>query len=74
MADKRLTREQADKLVEQIGPMMLYLGRLQRRMEVVGMQNNELYPLVAKTYNAIHELRMAVHYQGVGHGVGRTTD
>jgi hypothetical protein len=35
--------------------------------------SDELYALTAKTYDAMHELRMTIHYQSVGHGVGRAS-
>jgi hypothetical protein len=67
-----LTREQAEALKAKLTPILNYLGRLQQRMIRRGFP--PIDPLlcdVCRAHDAIHALRMNLHYLSVGHGVGR---
>ena len=40
-------------------------------MDKTGLQNDELYALVEKAYDALHHLNVELHYRNVGHGCGK---
>jgi hypothetical protein len=70
MEPKAITREQAQILVEQVRRQLCYLRRLQERMVKAGMQNDPLFAVVSKAYDAIHELSVKLHYRTCKSGVG----
>jgi len=57
-----LTREQTDKLLDDLTPMLSYLTRLSARMNKRGMGTEPLAASVCKAQHAMQELRMALHY------------
>ena len=65
-----VTKEQAKKLSQGLYPVQNYLYRLRRRMEQVGSPlTDPLFRLVDAAYDAVHRLRIHVHYttcDGVG--------
>ena len=65
-----VTKGQAKKLSQGLYPVQNYLYRLRRRMEQVGFPlTDPLYALVDAAYDAVHRLRIHVHYttcDGVG--------
>ena len=69
----RLTPDQARKIHDALGPATGYLWRLVERMcETDGrLRDPELYRLVTAARNAMHALTVELHYQAVGHRVGR---
>jgi hypothetical protein len=70
MAEDRITQQQADELVSNMGPMLAFFGRLQRRMEQTGKTNDELYTLAVKAYDSVHALRVGLHYRSCGKNIG----
>jgi hypothetical protein len=69
----RLTTDQARKIHDALGPATGYLWRLVERMckTDLRLRDPELYRLVTAARNAMHALTVELHYQSVGHGVGR---
>jgi hypothetical protein len=58
-----LSREQIDRLSQQIGPMLRYLHQLQGRMDKVGfVPSDKLYRLVGEAFDAVHRLSVELHY------------
>jgi hypothetical protein len=67
----RLTKTQAAALNERIGPMMNYLYRCRERLSKRGfLLTSPLYKAVDAAYDALHSLRVMLHYDSIGHGVG----
>ena len=61
----RLTQDQAQKLLERVGPMLRYLGKLGDRMGKAGFHpGDQLRIDVERAYGAVHALRMSLHYEG----------
>lgn len=72
MDSSRLTLQQARQLQAQIRRELEYLGKLRRRMEVLGFPPSDpLYAATMQAYNAVHELHVRCHYAGCASGVGR---
>jgi hypothetical protein len=72
MRSDDLTREQAEAIKAKLTPMLSYLGRLQQRMIRRGFPLvDPLLCDVCSAYDAMHKLRVHVHYLTVKHGVGR---
>jgi hypothetical protein len=69
----RLTTDQARKIHDTLAPTVGYLWRLVDRMCATDLRlrDPELYRLVAAALDAMHALTVELHYQSVGHGVGR---
>lgn len=71
MRSEDLTREQSEAIKAQLTPMLRYLGRMKDRMKRRRFPPTDpLWRDVCGPYDAIHGLRMSVHYLSVGHGVG----
>jgi len=71
MDSSNLTREQARVLKNKIGPMLAYLGRLNKRMTFKGFPREDpLLRLTAKAEMASHERHVATHYLACGDVVG----
>jgi hypothetical protein len=66
-----LERCQAQKLNENVRPILKYLGRLKTRMEKTGPHNGKLYKLVDQAYNAVHALSVDLHHLSCPGGVYR---
>jgi hypothetical protein len=61
-----LTAEQLDKLSAAIGPHLGYLHKLRERMDKIGfVPDDKLRKLVEAAYNAMHSLRVEIHYMAV---------
>jgi hypothetical protein len=68
----RLTTSQARAFCQQIGPIAGYLSRCTQRLDTRGFDPNcEFYTAVAYAYDAVHKLLITLHYDSIGHGVGR---
>jgi hypothetical protein len=69
----RLTTDQARKVHDSLAPTVGYLWRLvERNCETdLRLRDPELYRLLVTAQNAMHSLTVELHYQSVGHGVGR---
>jgi hypothetical protein len=74
MERPHLTPKQAEALRDRIWPMLHFVGRCRRRLEALGFdQKGPIYQAINKTYSALHELHMNLHYESCGHGVGRAS-
>ena len=62
MHSKDLTKEQAAALTAGVLPCLRYLGRLRTRCEKRFAPDDPLYQAVFKAYDAVHGLRVMVHY------------
>jgi hypothetical protein len=66
MTSDDLSPEQCDALSKQIGLMLSYLGRLSKRMEKARFPHDDpLRVLVSRAEDAVHRLRIDVHYRSV---------
>jgi hypothetical protein len=66
MTSDDLSPEQCDALSKQIGPMLSYLGRLSKRMAKARFPHDDpLRVLVGRAEDAVHRLRIDVHYRSV---------
>ena len=66
-----LTPDQAQRLKATIRPMLIYLGRLKKRMEKRRFPlDDKLFQTVLRAYDVIHELNVHVHYLSCESGVG----
>lgn len=64
-----LTPEQAARIGERIVPMLRYLSRLTDRMQQRGWSGNDpLYVRAWEARDALHELRVRLHYHSLGPG------
>ena len=67
-----LTKEQARALKNKTGAMLNYLGRLQRRMRYRGfLETDPLLQQIVEATNAVHALRIELHYLMCGDVTGR---
>ena len=76
MKSTDLTREQTDKLLADVTPMLAYLTRLSDRMDNRGMGTEPLTASVRKARDAVQALRMSLHYlhcDGLGERANRAT-
>ncbi len=72
MDSNDLSTDQARVLYRGIVPSLRYLFHLSSRMEKVGFgQDDPLFQLVARAYDAVHHLSVHVHYMGCESGVNR---
>jgi len=63
MNSSNLSRAQAEALKREIGPMLGYLGRLNKRMTFKGFPREDpLLKLVVDAEDALHKLHVATHY------------
>ena len=68
-----LTRDQHDKLGDQVGEHLVYFGRLEKHTITVGFRDDdELLRLVRDAYDKVHHLRMAIYYRSCNN-VGKHT-
>jgi hypothetical protein len=68
----RLTTKQAEALRDRIRPMLQFLYKCRRRLDVLGFDaKSPIYQVIDKAYCAMHDLHMKLHYESCGHGVGR---
>jgi hypothetical protein len=67
-----LTPEQAGILYRGLVGGMTYLLRLRTRMEKARFrQDDQVYQMVCKAYDAMHRLSVELHYRSCKGGVGR---
>ena len=62
MHSKDLSKKQAAALTAGVLRCLRYLGRLRTRREQRLSVNDPLYQAVFRAYDAVHALRVAVHY------------
>jgi hypothetical protein len=68
---KNLTREQLAIIQFPVLRQLRYLGKLRDRMNRLGfMPDDELWQAATRAFNAVHELRMRIHYLSCPGGVG----
>jgi hypothetical protein len=64
MDSSRLTSDQLDARSGKVAPILAYLNALQERMERTGFPpDDELYLLVKQANDAVHRLRIDLHYR-----------
>jgi hypothetical protein len=62
-----LTREQAEQIGRSIVRSLAYLGKLRRHMELAGFPADDpLLQLVTAAFDAVHHLRIDLHYRACG--------
>jgi hypothetical protein len=67
-----LTTAQASKLMEQVGHRLRYVGRLRRRMELMGFPPDDpMYLAATRAFNALQELHILGHYASCTSGVAK---
>jgi hypothetical protein len=75
MERQRLTTKQAEALRDRVRPMLHFLLRCRRRLDVLGFDpNGAIYQTIDKAYCAMHALHMTLHYEACGHGVGKPSE
>lgn len=63
MNSKDLTREQLDALAEKARRLTAFLNAMKERMGQQGFPvDDSLYRQTTAAFNAVHELRMTLHY------------
>jgi hypothetical protein len=68
---RSITPEQAQKLQRTIRAQLAYLGRLRRRMEMLGFPPTDtLYRAVSRAHDAMQEVHVRAHYCACRSGVG----
>ncbi len=66
----RLTQQQAGRLHQRVGPLLTYLGKARRRLELVGVAlDDPLYLATVAAFNATHDLFVRSHYASCAGGV-----
>ena len=66
-----LTPKQAEALGQRIGPMLRFLSLCRKRLDSGHYDtHSKFYALVVKAHEAIHSLRVHLHYRSIEHGVG----
>src|SRR5436309_1144254 len=72
MDSSQLKTWQAKKLDDRLRPTLGYLFRLAQRMQKQGFPDNDkLYRLTVKSYEALHQLCVETHYLSCQSGVGQ---
>jgi hypothetical protein len=67
---QRLTTAQAAAFGARVLPMPRFLGAWRRRLDEIHFDRpSKLYQDVERAYDAIHSLRVELHYQSVRSGV-----
>jgi hypothetical protein len=67
MDSRDLSERQFDNLFEHLAPLTRYLARLRKRIDKRAFQNDdELAVLVRQAGDAVHRLKIRVHYQSCG--------
>jgi hypothetical protein len=75
MERPRLTTKQAEALRDRIRPMLHFLHKCRRRVDVLGFDvRGPIYEVVDMAYCAMHDLHMKLHYESCGHGEGRAEE
>jgi hypothetical protein len=70
-----ITKAQAERLGNAVGPPLRYFARLRRRMELLGFPpDNSLYVAALKAENAPQEDFVRAHYLSVGGGKGPSAE
>jgi hypothetical protein len=68
----RLTAQHAEAFCVRVKPMLRLLCRCRTRLEALGFDpESRLYMTVAKAHDALVSLHMELHYESIGHGVGK---
>ena len=63
MKSSDLQKWQIDKIMEAVRPTMVYLQKLQNRMNVTGFRpDDRLYLSADKAYKALHSMFIDLHY------------
>jgi hypothetical protein len=64
--------EQGRRLCDSVRPALAYVGRLRRRMELLGFPPNDpLYVAASRAHDALQELHVRAHYCSCTSGVAR---
>jgi hypothetical protein len=64
-----LTRKQAEALQDRIRPMLSFLHRCRRRLELLDFQqDSEIFEAVDKAHRAVHGLHVTLIYESSGGG------
>ncbi|MDW8262847.1 MAG: hypothetical protein RMJ35_10010, partial [Phycisphaerales bacterium] len=72
MDSRQIRPNQAERLCQALRPPLAYLGRLRRRMELLGFPPDDpLYRTAARAFEAVQDLYVQSHYLTCPHGVGR---
>ncbi len=67
-----LTPKQAEALGQRIGPMLRFLSLCRKRLDRGQYDpHSKFYALVVQAHDAIHSLRVHLHYRSIEHGVGK---
>ncbi|MBC8105803.1 MAG: hypothetical protein H7Z14_04365 [Anaerolineae bacterium] len=77
MDSSHIKPKQAMKLCQAVRRSLAYVGRLRRRMELLGFPPDDvLYRAASKAHDGLQELHVRAHYCSVPSGVGvnRTAD
>jgi hypothetical protein len=62
-----ITREQAEEVGRSVGRSLAYFGKLRRHMEQAGFPSDDpLLQLVTAAFDAVHHLRVDLHYRACG--------
>ncbi len=71
----RLTTKQAEAVRDRIRPMVYFLYRCRRRLDVRGFdKKGAIYQVIDNAYCAMHDLHMKLHYESCGPVVGRAPE
>jgi hypothetical protein len=66
-----LTKAQAAALLKRVEPMLTYLGRCKKRLDERGYDHRSaFYRAVNAAYDGVHSLRITLHYESIGRGIG----
>ncbi len=75
MERQHLTPKQAEALQNRIRPMLSFLYRCRRRLDVRGFDaKSEVYREIDKAHCAMHSLHVTLIYEACGRGVGKASD
>ena len=72
MNSRDLTPEQAEALLNRLGPVLGYLNRVRSRMEQRHFPSDDrLYRMIVEARDKMHSLTVELHYMSCKGGVGR---
>lgn len=75
MRPRNLTRKQAEALQDRIRPMLSFLYRCRRRLEILDFrEDSEIFQSVDKAHRALHSLHVTLIYESCGRGVGERSE
>lgn len=75
MDSSHLTPAQAARLRDAVRRHLDYIGRLRRRMEIVGFPpDDRAYRAASAAHDALQELHVLAHYRACTSGVGLLSD